>query len=217
LYVSGKVEGSTLHRASQFVSVAQSTLDDYCLSRATARLVARLSAAPAYFGRVVERVPALFPHEYGYFSLRALKHVCMPRILFPDKEILYDSWMVTKYAGIRVAGHKKGTSIGFGYMTQGYIDFGFPGMLVPIFLLGCVLGWLYVIIFFASPSYMFFQSAVLCIFLGSRISYATELAKAAGSTITHVAVFAIILCCFGGRLHSWLLAGQARSQRHFPR
>lgn len=217
LYMTGQVEGNTFQRASQFVSVAQSTLGDYRPSHATARVVARLSAAPGYFGRVVERVPALIPHEDGYFSLRAMKHVVMPRILFPKKEILHDSWMVRKYAGIHVAGHKRGTSIGFGYMTQTYIDFGFPGMLAPIFLLGCVMGWLYVIIYFSSPSYLFFQAAALCIFLGDRISYATELAKAAGSTITHVLVFAIILYCFGDKLHSSLLAGQTRSRGYVPR
>ncbi len=96
-----------------------------------------------YFAMALESVPSNLPFEDGELWFGAIKHVVMPRLLFPDKPILDDSEMTQKYLGIAVAGLDKGTSIGMGYMAESYIDFGPIGMFVPIFLLGLFYGSIY--------------------------------------------------------------------------
>lgn len=66
----------------------------------------------------------------------AIEHVLKPRFLF-DKPILDDTVITTALTGITFGA---ATSVSIGYTAEAYVDFGFPGMLVPMFLLGAALG-----------------------------------------------------------------------------
>lgn len=94
--------------------------------------------------RVLERVPSVLPYEHGAIFEAAIKHIVTPRILFPEKESLSsDSEEVRKYAGVWVAGPEQNTSIAFGYAAESYVDFGIPGMFVPVLGFGIVMGLAY--------------------------------------------------------------------------
>jgi hypothetical protein len=81
------------------------------------------------------------PHENGAILSAALTHILTPRVLYHDKPNLpSDSAKVRRYAGVWVAGDRQHTSIAFGYVGESYVDFGVPGMFVPIFLFGLVVG-----------------------------------------------------------------------------
>jgi hypothetical protein len=91
-----------------------------------------------FYARVIARedqgsLPRLFD-----FYASAVQHVLSPRILFPDKASLNDSKLTTALLGIRIA---EDTSIGVGYVAQAHVDFGFPGLLLPILSIGVMLGW----------------------------------------------------------------------------
>src|SRR5207247_92942 len=103
-------------------------------------LVARIDSI-WQFSLVLERVPREIPHENGKLTSRAIKHVLTPRILFPNKPSLgTDSWLPIYYAGISVG---EGTSVGIGYMAEFYVDFGYPGMFLPLLAYGVMLGGFY--------------------------------------------------------------------------
>ena len=94
--------------------------------------------------RALVRVPSVLPYEHGAILSAALRHIITPRMLFPDKpELPSDSEEVRKYAGVWVAGAKENTSIAFGYAAESYVDFGTPGMFVPVFFLGIFMGLAY--------------------------------------------------------------------------
>ncbi|MBZ5555754.1 MAG: hypothetical protein LAO77_00620 [Acidobacteriia bacterium] len=97
-----------------------------------------------YPALALARVPALLPHTDGAMMMTALMHVLTPRILVPDKvDLESDSLQVRRYAGIWVAGPEQGTTISFGYPIQGYIDYGIPGMFLPILLFAVFMGAAY--------------------------------------------------------------------------
>ena len=88
-----------------------------------------------YPALALARVPSVLPHTDGALLMGALQHVLTPRILVPNKaDIESDSLQVRRYTGIYVAGPEQNTTISFGYPIQGYIDFGIPGLFVPVFL-----------------------------------------------------------------------------------
>ena len=100
-----------------------------------------------FFGYVLNSVPAVVPHEKGKLWGTAIRHVLVPRIIYPSKPALdSDSEVTSRYTGIFLASGGEGTSISIGYMGESYIDFGSLGMFVPIFLLG--LGWGLIYLFF---------------------------------------------------------------------
>lgn len=96
------------------------------------------------FARVVETVPQYLPHEGGRLWWAAIKHVSVPRLLYPAKAALpSDSELTSRYTRVFLAGAEQGTSISMGYMAESYIDFGMVGMYVPIFLCGLLWGLMY--------------------------------------------------------------------------
>jgi len=100
-----------------------------------------------FFGYVMNAVPTVVPHEKGALWGTAIRHVLLPRIIYPSKPALAsDSEVTSRYTGIFLASGGEGTSISIGYMGESYIDFGPLGMFVPIFLLG--LGWGLIYLFF---------------------------------------------------------------------
>lgn len=96
-----------------------------------------------YFGQTIANVPSSLPYENGALWSGAVKHVLMPRFLFPNKAALDDSARASYYTGVEVAGADQGTSIGIGYMGESYIDFGPIGMFAPILFLGLFYGFIY--------------------------------------------------------------------------
>lgn len=97
-----------------------------------------------FFGRVLIMVPDRIPHENGELWGGALRHIFMPRLFFPDKQRLRsDSEITISYTGVLVSGEESGTSISIGYVAESYIDFGFIGMLFPVFVLGLLWGGMY--------------------------------------------------------------------------
>lgn len=95
------------------------------------------------FSASISYVPLNRPHEHGRLWLDAIKRVLMPRILFPEKTAINDSEKTITYTGVGFAGASSGTSISLGYVTESYVDFGFPGMLIPLLLWGMVIGLSY--------------------------------------------------------------------------
>jgi hypothetical protein len=95
------------------------------------------------FGEVIDYVPRNRDYEYGQLWLGSIKHVLMPRILFPDKPRLDDSLRTRKYTGHNYAALDEGTSIGIGYFGESYIDFGPYFMYFPLFIMGLFYGFIY--------------------------------------------------------------------------
>ncbi|MFQ5667560.1 MAG: hypothetical protein ACE5I7_14205 [Candidatus Binatia bacterium] len=106
-------------------------------------LVQRLWAV-YYPALAMRRVPAVLPHSHGTILWAAIRHVVMPRLLFPNKAAPpSDSQLVRRYSGVWVAGPEQGTSIAFGYAAESYVDFGVPLMFLPIFFYGLLMGVVY--------------------------------------------------------------------------
>jgi hypothetical protein len=97
-----------------------------------------------YPALALARVPSVLPHTDGALMTAALQHVLTPRILVPDKQdVESDSLQVRRFAGVWVAGPEQNTTISFGYPIQSYIDYGIPGMFIPVFLYAMFMGMAY--------------------------------------------------------------------------
>ena len=112
-------------------------------SDATTRLIERLWAIE-YPAMALERVPAVIPHTHGDIMWDAVTHLVTPRFLNPDKpDLISDSELVRKYAGVNVAGSESNTSIAFGYVGESYVDYGLPWMFIPPIIYGFLIGVLF--------------------------------------------------------------------------
>jgi hypothetical protein len=124
----------------------------------------------------------------------ALEHVAKPRILFPDKAALDDTEIYARYVRADVAEESRsGTSISIGFLAENFIDFGFPGMLAPIALMGLMLGYTLRYFMTRSAPWAVCEGFAMALVLGLSSGMELSLAKFLGGTIVSFAVLALCL------------------------
>ena len=157
-----------------------------------------------YFGQVLERVPVGLPHRDGDLLLAAVQHILTPRLLFPDKPLLpSDSVLTAQYTGNIGVIYMPGTSVSLGYVTEGYIDFGVPGVL----LMGALLAGIFTAVIYVfkkvSP-----DPAVAVALTCSTLIYARlfegSLPKLLGGTLAVLLVGLAVLLAGQDRIQSAL-------------
>jgi hypothetical protein len=151
-----------------------------------------------YYARILARLQTNsvdVPSQY----LAAVQHTLMPRLLFPDKPTLNDSAVTTAYTGDEI---ESSTSISVGYVAEANADFGFPGMLVPILLIGLMIG--------AQARYFMTRDAPLavkrafctgCLF--STFGYQMNIDKALGGNVVGFIALALALKFVYPLVSSW--------------
>ena len=97
-----------------------------------------------YFAVVANRIPNELPHERGQLLMANATFAFIPRFINPDKGVKNDRAKVEKYTGLILG---KTSSFSLGHYTEYFIDFGFGGMLIILFIFGRVGGWIYHTIF----------------------------------------------------------------------
>jgi hypothetical protein len=175
-----------------------SRVNQEMLGNAVEAAVNRLSYVD-FFGQVIDYVPLNKDYEYGKLWYGALTHVFKPRILFPDKEILDDSIRTTEYTGIYRPGLDKGASIGLGYYTESYIDFGVFFMFIPLFFLGTFYGFIFKYLINNSYNLILVYSIIVSILL---LSYQFEIRndKLIGGIVSNFIIIMVINRLFLNKL-----------------
>ena len=123
--------------------------------------------------------------------MRAIKHIIMPRFLFPNKPALDDSKHTTQLTGIYVANQSKGTSISTGYMAEFYADYGPYYMYIALLIVGFLWGIIYKFIILDTQDLLWGFSLTMPIFF-LTYNYGKDLAKFLGDMLWFVLAFLII-------------------------
>lgn len=113
-----------------------------------------------FFSQAMVRVPSEKPYESGTLWLNNITHILVPRIFNPNKKAIDDSRMVNEYCMRKVATAEQGASFSLGFLAESYIDFGVPFMFIPIFLVGCLIGWIYKLLIIKSINFVWGFSMV---------------------------------------------------------
>lgn len=124
----------------------------------------------------------------------AVEHVVKPRFLFPNKASLSDTEVYVRLArGDSSEQVRLGTSISVGYMAENFVDFGFPGMLGGMF----VIGLMYAVViryFMALKVPWILREGVVVGFVFGVAHNGVEMSlpKLFGATVMFVAVYALL-------------------------
>ena len=158
---------------------------DYSL--AMERLVARVGYT-YFFSQIIARSEAGAVPQLGLYRA-AVEHVLKPRLLFPNKASLDDSVITTALTGARIS---EGTSVGVGFVAEAYADFGFPQMLIPMFFIGLMLGWM-LMYFLTRPIPAALGAAAGTATLFTQFALAENIDKALGGSLIAFIGMALIL------------------------
>jgi hypothetical protein len=124
----------------------------------------------------------------------AIAHVTQPRFLFTNKPALSDTEVYVRLArGDSSEQVRLGTSISVGYMAENFVDFGFPGMLGGLFVLGLMYG-LIIRYFMALKVPWILREGVVLGFVFSVAHNGVEMSlpKIFGAMVMFVLVYALL-------------------------
>lgn len=209
LYMAGGKKGShgrvvrSISGRMQWLSERALSMDGEKLEHGMELLVERVQYV-SLFGMTLAHVPNFVPHSQGELWYGAVTHVFMPRFLFPDKARLDDSDRTRRFTGINFSGKESGTSIGIGYMAESYVDFGIPGMFMPIFLLGAGMGLIYRRMLCTNRSPVLGMAIATAILFSLLHAFAMSNAKIVGSVVVLCLAYWLLNRAFGGTVMRWL-------------
>ncbi len=145
-----------------------------------------------HLAKTMDRVPAVIPHQNGSNWGTTLSFVLTPRILDPNKGTYDASVKATKYTGIQYAGVRRGVSVSLGYFADGYIDFGYVGMFLPLLILGFIYGSTYYYFIRKSSNNFIFNYAVVGALYMELFSFESDNIFVTGRLYVNLMVFFIL-------------------------
>jgi hypothetical protein len=145
-----------------------------------------------HLAKAMDRVPAIIPYQNGDNWKTTLTFVLTPRILSPGKGTYDASVKASKYTGIQYQGVKRGTSVSLGYFADGYIDFGYIGMFIPILILGFIYGSTYFYFVKKSSNNFVFNYSVVAAVYMELFAFESDGIFVAGRLYVNLVVFFIL-------------------------
>jgi hypothetical protein len=124
----------------------------------------------------------------------AVEHVAKPRFLFPNKASLSDTEVYVRLArGDASEQVRLGTSISVGYMAENFVDFGFPGMLGGMFVIGLMYAVAIRYFMALKVPWILREGIVIGFVFGvAHNGVEMSLPKILGATVMFVAVYALL-------------------------
>jgi hypothetical protein len=157
-----------------------------------------------HLAKAMDRVPAVVPYQNGDNWGQTLRFVLTPRILDANKGTYDASIKATTYTGIRYSGAKRGTSVSLGYFADGYIDFGYVGMFIPLLILGLIFGKSYFYFVKNSSNNYLFNYAVVGALFMEHFAFESDSIFLAGRIYVNLVVFFLLKIFFFPKLMDYI-------------
>ena len=157
-----------------------------------------------HLAKTMDRVPTVIPHQNGANWGNTLVFVLTPRILNPNKGTYDASVKASKYSGIQYSGARRGVSVSLGYFADGYIDFGYVGMFIPLLILGFIYGSTYYYFIRKSSDNFIFNYAVVGALYMELFSFESDNIYVAGRLYVNLMVFIILKIFFFPKLMAYI-------------
>jgi hypothetical protein len=177
--------------------------DESSFNRSTADFLDRLQYT-YHLAKAMDRIPAIIPYQDGENWKKTLSFVLTPRIIDPNKGTYDASVKASKFTGIQYQGVRRGTSVSLGYFADGYVDFGYIGMFIPLLILGFIYGKSYFyFIKKSSNNYVFNFSIVAAVYM-ELFAFESDGIFMTGRLYVNLLVFFLLSKFFFSRLINYI-------------
>jgi len=197
VYWSGATEGTTSERVQFWIEQSASRWTDAIhggdsaasgkLASQTLSRISLLTAAAHVLDWTPDTVPYQYGHTYSYVFV-----MLVPRFLWPEKPSMSQAnqFYQVQY-GLTREGDLESVSIAVGFLTEGYINFGWFGVAGVAFFVGLLLGILQAT-FLRSDSGLLFGSLGLALIPGF-LTIESQLAQYLGGVVQQTGLTFLIL------------------------
>lgn len=174
--------------------------------------LARRMAYVDFLAYTIQFVPGTRPHANGEVWFGALRHILVPRIVWPDKpELQPDTEFTREYTGLSLLSTRT-TSISIGFVGDAYIDFGEPGMYGLLFVLGLALGRLYRLLLRLRRGFVVVRFGLVVATFLSLANFETSAAKLLGGLLSPWLIAFVGSWLFLHEICRWLVAVKASEE-----
>jgi hypothetical protein len=162
-------------------------------------------------GVILEKTPEIVPYQLGTSYPLLIKNL-IPRVLWPEKPSanLANQFFQVEY-GVTEKSNLKSVSIACGFEAEGYMNFGWVGILVVGLVVGFVLG-VYELAFFSAGSSLT-TIAVGLAMLPGFLTIESQLVQYLGGILQHVFAAAIVFHQAKGKRSSYDIPGATQTDR----
>ncbi|HMH23197.1 MAG TPA: hypothetical protein VK563_15540 [Puia sp.] len=152
----------------------------------------------------MDRVPAVIPYENGKLWWDNITYVLEPRIFFPGKALFEPTAKTNKYTGMNYSGLKGGSAFSLGYFGDGYIDFGYSGMFIPLAILALFIVLVYRTFYKMARLNILFRYGLINVALYNFIYFESDGTFLFGRLLITFLVFWFMAKTMLPRLQYWL-------------
>jgi hypothetical protein len=140
---------------------------------------------------VIDQTPTVVPYQYGkLYSYLAISLI--PRFVWPDKPSINEANQFYQVAyGLTQEDELAAVSISVGVLAEGYINFGWLGVVAIMFLLGVFFDF-YQRVFFSQNSGLFMASIGLTLLL-QFLSIESQMAQYVGGILQQVFLMLVVM------------------------
>jgi hypothetical protein len=144
----------------------------------------------AQTGDVLEQTPSIVPYQNGRLYSYLL-YTWIPRAVWPDKPSMNEANQFYQVAyGITAEEDLDKVSIAIGFLTEGYMNFGWPGVVLIMFLVGVFLN-LYRRLFFTKSAGLILSSLGI-VLLPQMLGIESQMAQYVSGIVQQV-VFSLLI------------------------
>jgi hypothetical protein len=220
VYWERQVEGTVTDKLQYWIDQSTTIWSDAINGKSTdnsrdlaSQTISRLSLltqAAHVLDWTPERVPFQLGHTYSYMEITLI-----PRFLWPDKPSVNDANQFYQVSyGLTARNELGKVSIAVGFLTEGYINFGWWGVMGIMYCVGVVLG-IFQRTFLSAEASLLFRSIGLASIPGFLV-LESQLAQYLGGFVQQVVLAFLILLPIikpraGKAFHEGGILGEARS------
>lgn len=151
---------------------------------------------------VIEKTPSVVPYQHGklysYFAMTLI-----PRFLWPEKPSMNEANQFYQVAyGVTSSENLKQISVAMGTLTEAYVNFGWPGAAVVMFLLGMLLD-LFRTLFLSRNSGLLYYAIGIAL-VPQLLILEEQLAQYLGGVVQHIGLALLVylpIVILPSRLH----------------
>lgn len=199
----------------EYLVDAAIAFDGYDISDGFERLVSRHGYIE-FLGLTMKAVPDAVPHENGALTFGVVRHITMPRFLFPNKPPLpSDTEVMARYTGLPMLWDSR-VSISIGHLGELYVDFGYIGGLVAIAMIGILVGVAYRVIRSGQSGPTLLKAGLAMMAVLPIAYFGTAYIKLVSAFIFAAAI-AIAFQCFAWPVVESIVIGRQLNRLNHPR
>jgi len=145
-----------------------------------------------HLSKAMDMVPVNMPYQNGNVWMENVVFATVPRFINPNKGRFEASVKTRKFTGLTYSGAAQGVSYSFGYFADSYVDFGVPGMYIPLMIIAFIYAQIFRFLLLKATNNLIVNFSIVIAFFVQFLALESDGTFLIGRIFTSFVVFFIL-------------------------